>query len=131
VVLTVVDTERLASERHATNTFKPAKMETGITVQVPPFIKTRARRSRSTPTEGTYMELCVALVTRVVKSFLARANFVCEVSSITQVKNARKGHGRRPSAAFRGGVVAAMFVALAISDAASPDRYEEKTHQSR
>ncbi len=38
VVLTVVDTEPGIRNATATNTFKPATMETGITVQVPPFI---------------------------------------------------------------------------------------------
>jgi hypothetical protein len=41
VVLTVVDTEPGIKNATATNTFKPARMETGITVQVPPFINKR------------------------------------------------------------------------------------------
>ena len=39
----------------ATTSFKPAKTETGITVQVPPFINTGEKIKIDT-TEGTYME---------------------------------------------------------------------------
>ena len=39
----------------ATNTFKPAKMETGITVQVPPFIN-KGEKIKIDTAEGKYME---------------------------------------------------------------------------
>ena len=55
VVLTVVDTEPGIRNATATNTFKPAKMETGITVQVPPFINVGEKIKIDTA-EGTYME---------------------------------------------------------------------------
>src|ERR1041385_4017628 len=55
VVLTVVDTEPGIKNATATNTFKPAKMETGITVQVPPFIN-KGERIKTDTAEGTYME---------------------------------------------------------------------------
>jgi len=55
VVLTVVDTEPGIRNATATNTFKPAKMETGITVQVPPFIN-KGERIKIDTAEGTYME---------------------------------------------------------------------------
>ena len=38
VVLTITDTEPAIKNATATTTFKPARMETGITVQVPPFV---------------------------------------------------------------------------------------------
>jgi len=55
VVLTVKDTEPGIKNSTATNSFKPAVMETGITVQVPPFINTGERIKIDTA-EGTYME---------------------------------------------------------------------------
>ena len=55
VILTVVDTEPGIKNATATNTFKPAKMETGITVQVPPFIN-KGERIKVDTAEGTYME---------------------------------------------------------------------------
>ena len=55
VVLTVVDTEPGIKNSTATNSFKPAKMETGITVQVPPFINIGEKIKIDTA-EGTYME---------------------------------------------------------------------------
>jgi elongation factor P len=55
VVLTVVDTEPGIKNATATNTFKPAKMETGITVQVPPFIN-KGEKIKVDTNEGTYME---------------------------------------------------------------------------
>jgi elongation factor P len=55
VVLTVVDTEPGIRNATATNTFKPAKMETGIMVQVPPFIN-KGERIKIDTNEGTYME---------------------------------------------------------------------------
>ena len=55
VVLTVLDTEPGIRNATATNTFKPATMETGITVQVPPFIN-KGERIKVDTNEGTYME---------------------------------------------------------------------------
>lgn len=55
VVLTVVDTEPGIRNATATNTFKPATMETGITVQVPPFIN-KGEKIKIDTNAGTYME---------------------------------------------------------------------------
>jgi elongation factor P len=55
VVLTVLDTEPGIKNSTATNSFKPAKMETGITVQVPPFIN-KGEKIKIDTAEGTYME---------------------------------------------------------------------------
>jgi len=55
VVLTVTDTEPGIKNSTATNSFKPARMETGITVQVPPFIN-KGEKIKVDTAEGTYME---------------------------------------------------------------------------
>ena len=55
VVLTVVETEPGIKNATATTSFKPARMETGITVQVPPFVSTGERIKVST-NDGSYME---------------------------------------------------------------------------
>ena len=55
VVLTVIDTEPGIKHSTATTSFKPAKLETGITVQVPPFVTTGEKIKVDTA-EGTYME---------------------------------------------------------------------------
>ena len=55
VILTVTDTEPGIRNSTATNSFKPATMETGIIVQVPPFINTGEKIKVDTA-EGTYME---------------------------------------------------------------------------
>ena len=55
VVLTVSDTEPGIKNSTATNSFKPATMETGVIVQVPPFISTGDRIKVDTA-EGKYME---------------------------------------------------------------------------
>ena len=55
VVLTVVETEPGIKNATATTSFKPARMETGITVQVPPFVGTGERIKVST-NDGSYME---------------------------------------------------------------------------
>src|SRR6266540_3036687 len=55
VVLTVVDTEPDIRNATATNTFKPAKMETGITVQVPPLIN-KGEKIKVDTNEGKYLE---------------------------------------------------------------------------
>jgi elongation factor P len=51
----VVDTEPGIKKSTATTSFKPATMETGITVQVPPFIN-KGERIKVDTNEGTYME---------------------------------------------------------------------------
>lgn len=55
VVLEVLDTEPGIKNATATNTFKPAKMETGITVQVPPFVNT-GDKIRVKTDDGSYVE---------------------------------------------------------------------------
>ena len=55
MILTVVDTEPGIKKSTATTSFKPATMETGITVQVPPFIN-KGERIKVDTNEGTYME---------------------------------------------------------------------------
>ncbi len=55
VVLTVTDTEPGIRNATATNTFKPAVLETGITVQVPPFIN-KGEKIKVDTNQGTYME---------------------------------------------------------------------------
>jgi elongation factor P len=55
VILTVIDTEPGIKNSTATNSFKPATMETGITVQVPPFIN-KGEKIKVDTNEGKYME---------------------------------------------------------------------------
>ena len=55
VVLTITDTEPAIKNATATTTFKPARMETGITVQVPPFVN-QGERIKINTDDGTYME---------------------------------------------------------------------------
>ena len=55
VVLTVVETEPGIKNATATNMFKAAKMDTGIMVQVPPFISNGEKIKVST-NDGSYME---------------------------------------------------------------------------
>lgn len=55
VVLEVVDTEPGIRNATATNSFKPAKMETGITVQVPAFVNT-GEKIRVSTDSGSYLE---------------------------------------------------------------------------
>jgi len=55
VVLEVTDTEPGIKNSTATNSFKPATMETGITVQVPPFIN-KGEKIKVDTAEGKYME---------------------------------------------------------------------------
>jgi elongation factor P len=50
-----LDTEPGIKNASATNSFKPAKMETGITVQVPSFVNSGDRIKVDT-NEGGYME---------------------------------------------------------------------------
>ena len=55
VVLTVVETEPGIRNATVTTAFKPAKLETGITVQVPPFIS-QGERIRVSTNDGSYLE---------------------------------------------------------------------------
>jgi elongation factor P len=55
VVLTVVETEPSIKNATATTTFKPAKTDTGVTVQVPPFVN-QGERIKVNTTDGTYIE---------------------------------------------------------------------------
>jgi len=55
VDLTVVETEPGLKGSTVSNVTKPAKMETGLVVQVPPFINT-GEKIRVNTTEGTYQE---------------------------------------------------------------------------
>lgn len=55
VVLEVTDTEPGIKNATATTSFKPAKLETGITVQVPPFVNT-GEKIRVNTDDGSYVE---------------------------------------------------------------------------
>lgn len=55
VVMTVLETEPGIKNATATTSFKPAKTETGITVQVPPFVNAGERIKVST-NDGSYLE---------------------------------------------------------------------------
>jgi elongation factor P len=55
VVLAVVETEPGIKNATATTTYKPAKMETGLIVQVPPFVNEGEKIRINTDT-GEYME---------------------------------------------------------------------------
>ena len=53
--LTVVETEPVLKGATASNSNKPAKLENGVSLMVPPFI-TEGERIRVNPTEARYME---------------------------------------------------------------------------
>ena len=55
VELTVVETQPEMKGATASNSPKPAKLETGVTVQVPPFVK-EGDRIRVDPAKGVYLE---------------------------------------------------------------------------
>jgi len=55
VELTVVETAPELKGATASNSPKPAKLDTGVTVQVPPFIK-EGDRIRVDPTKGVYLD---------------------------------------------------------------------------
>jgi elongation factor P len=55
VDLEVIDTEPSMKGATASASYKPAKLETGVTVQVPPFIQV-GDKVRVDPLEGTYLE---------------------------------------------------------------------------
>ena len=55
VDLEVVDTEPSLKGATASASYKPAKLETGVTIQVPPFVQV-GDKVRVDPSEGTYLE---------------------------------------------------------------------------
>jgi elongation factor P len=55
VVLEVVETEPGIKNATATTSFKPARVETGLTVQVPPFVNT-GEKIRVSTDDGSYIE---------------------------------------------------------------------------
>jgi elongation factor P len=55
VDLKVVETEPSMKGATASASYKPAKLETGVTIQVPPFIQV-GDRVRVDPSEGVYLE---------------------------------------------------------------------------
>ena len=55
VDLTVIDTEPSMKGATASASYKPAKLETGVTIQVPPFIQI-GDKVRVDPSEGSYLE---------------------------------------------------------------------------
>ncbi|HEY6197795.1 MAG TPA: elongation factor P [Candidatus Binatia bacterium] len=55
VDLEVVDTEPSLRGATASASYKPAKLETGVTIQVPPFVQV-GDKVRVDPSEGTYLE---------------------------------------------------------------------------
>jgi elongation factor P len=55
VVLTIKETEPGIKNATATNTFKPATTETGLIVQVPPFIN-QGEKIKVSTNDGSYME---------------------------------------------------------------------------
>ena len=55
VELEVVDTEPSHKGATASASYKPAKLETGVTIQVPPFVQI-GDRVRVDPSEGKYLE---------------------------------------------------------------------------
>ena len=55
VVLEIVETEPVMKNANATGSYKPAKLENGVTVGVPPYIET-GERIRVKVSERTYIE---------------------------------------------------------------------------
>lgn len=55
VDLTIIDTEPTVQKATASAVMKPAKLETGLTIQVPPFINNGDKVKVNT-TEGTYIQ---------------------------------------------------------------------------
>lgn len=53
--LEVAETQPTLRGATATASYKPAKLETGVTIQVPPFIQI-GDRIRVSPSEGKYLE---------------------------------------------------------------------------
>ncbi len=61
VELEVTQTEPAVKGATASASYKPAKLETGITIQVPPFIQV-GDRVRVNPSEGKYLERLSSLL---------------------------------------------------------------------
>jgi elongation factor P len=55
VVLEIVETEPAMKNANATGSYKPAKLENGVTVGVPPYIES-GERIRVKVSDRTYME---------------------------------------------------------------------------
>ncbi len=55
VVLEILDTEPVMKNANATGSYKPAKLENGVTVNVPPYIES-GEKIRVNTTDRTYME---------------------------------------------------------------------------
>ena len=55
VVLAILETEPVMKNANATGSYKPAKLENGITVNVPPYIES-GEKVRVNTTDRTYME---------------------------------------------------------------------------
>lgn len=55
VEMTIIETEPGLKSATVSNVTKPAKMETGLVVRVPPFIN-QGERIRISTSEGTYLE---------------------------------------------------------------------------
>lgn len=55
IELQVVETEPILKGATAAASYKPAKLETGVTIQVPPFIQV-GDRVRVDPSDGKYLE---------------------------------------------------------------------------
>jgi elongation factor P len=55
VVLQIVETEPVMKNANATGSYKPAKLENGVTVGVPPYIET-GEKVRVNTTDRTFME---------------------------------------------------------------------------
>jgi elongation factor P len=55
VVLEILDTEPVMKNANATGSYKPAKLENGITVNVPPYIES-GEKVRVNTGDRTYME---------------------------------------------------------------------------
>jgi len=55
VVLTVVETDAAIKGQTATGSYKPAKLETGASIMVPPYLESGTRIKVNTE-DGTYME---------------------------------------------------------------------------
>ena len=62
VEMTVVETEPGLKSATASSVTKPAKLETGLVVQVPPFINERGEEVRVDTAEGAYLSLSMNMV---------------------------------------------------------------------
>ena len=55
MVLEILETEPVMKNANATGSYKPAKLENGITVNVPPYIES-GEKVRVNTTDRSYME---------------------------------------------------------------------------